>query len=115
MIGWPSGPSTKPDQTGYPHLMTAIQSDREILRGLGRQMAEAVSGQDAAGRAEMWRRNNDRDPVRKMVWFTEFPGTNCSRLRENWSASVRTRLRDWRTSCAARLSMAPFSRGHDPR
>ncbi|MEZ5276995.1 MAG: hypothetical protein R3F07_11495 [Opitutaceae bacterium] len=47
--------------------------DREILRSLGRQMAEEVMRQDRAAKAEMWRRNNDRDPVRKMVWLTEVP------------------------------------------
>ena len=47
--------------------------DWEILRSLGQQVAEEVTRQDRAAKAEMWRRNNDRDPVRKMVWLTEVP------------------------------------------
>lgn len=48
-------------------------NEREILRDLGGKLAEAAAGQDRAAKAELWRRNNDRDPVRPMVWITEIP------------------------------------------
>ena len=50
-----------------------LAKDREILRTLGARLAEAAAGQDRKAKAELWRRNNDRDPVRKMVWITEAP------------------------------------------
>jgi hypothetical protein len=53
--------------------MDSNRKDRDVLRGLGRELAEASSGQDRAAKAEMWRRNNDLDPVRTMVWITETP------------------------------------------
>lgn len=62
--------------------MTETKSDREILRDLGRQVAEAAAGQDKATKAELWRRNNDLDPVRKMVWFTEVPWHELRPVRE---------------------------------
>ena len=51
----------------------ALGTDREILRELGGRVAEAAAGQERKAKAELWRRNNDRDPVRKMVWLTEAP------------------------------------------
>lgn len=81
--------------------MTTNQSDREILRALGRQLAEAAAGQDRAAKAELWRRNNDLDPVRKMVWFTEIPWHELQpfadelhcRCTESWLKELEGHLR----------------------
>ncbi len=57
-------------------------TDREILRVLGDRLAGAAAGQDRLARAELWRRNNDQDPARKMVWITEVPWHELQAVHE---------------------------------
>ena len=56
---------------GEPGAVTA--GDREILRELGARKAEIAALPVHAERAERWRRMNDLDPVKPMVWITEEP------------------------------------------
>ena len=56
---------------GDPEAVTP--GDREILRWLGARKAEIAALSVHAERAEQWRRMNDLDPVKPMVWLTEQP------------------------------------------
>ncbi|MGD2176027.1 MAG: hypothetical protein PVJ27_11535, partial [Candidatus Brocadiaceae bacterium] len=47
--------------------------DRETLRGLARRVAEVAAQPVHARKAELWRRLNDLDPVRPMVYINEIP------------------------------------------
>ena len=56
---------------GDPEAVTP--GDREILRWLGARKAEIAALSVHAERAKQWRRMNDLDPVKPMVWITEQP------------------------------------------
>ncbi len=56
---------------GDPEAVTP--GDREILRWLGARKAEIAALSVHAERAKQWRRMNDLDPVKPMVWLTEQP------------------------------------------
>ena len=47
--------------------------DRETLRRLVAEIAEASSAPCNAERREVWRRLNDLDPIRPAVWINEIP------------------------------------------
>ena len=49
--------------------------EKETLRALGRLIAEIAADPVNAERAELWRRLNDLDQERPMVWINEIPGT----------------------------------------
>ncbi|MFW6132562.1 MAG: hypothetical protein ACOC8F_01600 [Planctomycetota bacterium] len=48
-------------------------SDRDVIRALAGEMAEIAALPVHAEKAEMWRKCNDLEPVRPMVWITEVP------------------------------------------
>ncbi|MBW7893790.1 MAG: hypothetical protein H3C27_01650 [Opitutaceae bacterium] len=53
--------------------VTVHAADREILRGLGEQYAAIAALPVHREKAELWRRMNDLQAVRPMVWITEIP------------------------------------------
>lgn len=53
--------------------MTIHQRDRDILRSLAGEYAEQAALPVHAERAELWRKLNDLEPVRPLVWFDEIP------------------------------------------
>lgn len=53
--------------------MAASQHDREIIRRLAGALAEVAAQPVQQERRELWRRTNDLDPVRPMLWITEIP------------------------------------------
>lgn len=52
---------------------TPSQKDVDILRTLASQIHEIAQLPVQKEKAELWRRMNDRDPVRPMVWINEEP------------------------------------------
>jgi hypothetical protein len=74
--------------------------EKEILRGLGRQVA-AISGESVnAERAALWARLNDLKPARPLVWINEIPwhemdvdGELTARCRGAWARELETALR----------------------
>ncbi len=76
--------------------MTVSDQDRNILRNLAQEVAELASLPIQRERAEMWRRLNDLEAVKPMVWINEIPwhemnvndeltlrtGTEAARARE---------------------------------
>ena len=48
--------------------MTLSSSDKDILRDLARQVAEIARLPVHAEKAELWRKLNDLESVRPMVW-----------------------------------------------
>jgi hypothetical protein len=53
--------------------LEVLPKDREILRRLASQIAVTAALPVQREKAEMWRRLNDLEPVRPMVWITEVP------------------------------------------
>lgn len=53
--------------------MSTEAHDRDVLRRLAGRIAEIAAEPVHAERAELWRRMNDLEPVRPMVWITEVP------------------------------------------
>jgi len=47
--------------------------DVDVIRSLGERLADAAEESSRSGTAESWRRLNDREPDRPMVWITEIP------------------------------------------
>ena len=48
-------------------------NDRTVLRRLAEQVASIASLPVHREKAELWRRVNDLEPVRPMVWINESP------------------------------------------
>jgi hypothetical protein len=48
-------------------------ADQSVLKRLAEQMAQIAADPVHGQRAELWRRLNDRDSVRPMVWINEIP------------------------------------------
>jgi len=53
--------------------MDISQHDRDILRGLAEQQAEIAALPVHSEKAELWRKLNDLEPVRPLVWINEIP------------------------------------------
>lgn len=53
--------------------MKATQRERDVLRRLAEKVAQIAALPWQRERAEMWRRLNDLEPVKPMVWITEVP------------------------------------------
>jgi hypothetical protein len=51
--------------------ITLAQSDKDLLRGLAEELAAAAALRVHKEKAELWRRLNDLDSVRPMVWINE--------------------------------------------
>ena len=80
--------------------MTVSSADREVLRSLGRELAEAADSVDHEEKAELWTRLNDLDSVRPMVLIMEVPwcemdvdGELTPRTTDPWAQGLEHRLR----------------------
>jgi hypothetical protein len=74
--------------------------ERDCLKALGAELARIASDPVNAERAELWRRLNDLDPVRPMVWINEIPwhemdsGAELAlRCRDPWARGLETEMR----------------------
>jgi len=74
--------------------------DKSILRGLGEALAEAAADPVHGEKAELWRRLNDLDSVRPMVWINEIPwhemdvdGELALRCEHAWARDQERELR----------------------
>ena len=70
--------------------MKIAAKDRDILRRLAEGQARIASLPVQREKAEMWRRLNDLEPVRPMVWINEIPWNEMNVGDESRSAA-RTR------------------------
>jgi hypothetical protein len=76
------------------------QDEREVLRRLGGAIAEIASSPVHAQKAALWRRLNDLDQERPMVWINEIPWHEMNvddeltlRCRGAWARELETGLR----------------------
>jgi hypothetical protein len=53
--------------------MLTSEKDRYVLRGLGERMAEIAALPIQREKADMWRRLNDLEHVKPMIWINEIP------------------------------------------
>ncbi|HUW40426.1 MAG TPA: hypothetical protein VMV90_05410 [Rectinemataceae bacterium] len=74
--------------------------EKENLRSLARRIAEIAADPVNAERAELWRRLNDLEQVRPMVWINEIPWHEMNvgdeltlRCRNAWARTLETELR----------------------
>ncbi|MCF7688504.1 MAG: hypothetical protein K9N01_09405 [Cephaloticoccus sp.] len=76
-------------------------TDRELLRGLAEQVAGIAALPVQREKAELWRRMNDLESVRPMVWITEIPwhefSADSDELRlccqASWAREIEQELR----------------------
>ena len=80
--------------------MTLAQADRDVLRRLAAQQAEIAALPVHADKARLWRRLNDLEPVRPMVWINEIPwhemdvdGELTLQCASPWARELETGLR----------------------
>ena len=79
----------------------ALEADeKEVLRGLGREIAAIAAESVNAERAALWTRLNDLEQQRPMVWINELPwhemdvdGELTLRCRGAWARELETSLR----------------------
>jgi hypothetical protein len=87
--------------------LTITTHDRDILRRLAEQQAEIAALPIHREKAELWRRLNDRQPVRPMVWINEIAWNEMNiddeltlRCADPWARALeedlRRRLYQWR-------------------
>jgi hypothetical protein len=92
-----------PGSYSPPLLIEDIRLDgdeKETLKALGAEIARIAADPVNEERALLWRRMNDLDPVRPMVWINEVPwhemdsGNELSlRCRGDWARELETGLR----------------------
>ena len=80
--------------------ITLTTDDREVLRRLGDQLAAIASLPVHAETADLWRRLNDLDSHRPMVWINEVPWHEMDvddeltvRTDDPWARELETRMR----------------------
>ena len=80
--------------------MTVSQHDRDILRRLAGQQAEIAALSVHKDKAELWRKLNDLEPVRPLVWINEIPWNEMNVDEEltlqtsaPWAREIETGLR----------------------
>ena len=80
--------------------MTIAQADRDVLRRLAAGQAEIAALPVHKGKAELWRRLNDLEPVRPLVWINEIPwhemdvdGELTLQCASPWARELETGLR----------------------
>ena len=80
--------------------MKITVKDRDILRRLAEEQASIAALPVHREKAEMWRRLNDLEPVRPMVWINEIPWNEMNvgdeltlRCEDAWSREIELRLR----------------------
>jgi len=74
--------------------------DRDILRRLAAEQAEIAALPVQREKAELWRRLNDLEPVRPLVWINEIPWNEMNvddeltlQASDPWVRQVETRMR----------------------
>jgi hypothetical protein len=92
-----------PGSYSPPLIIDEIRLDddeRDVLRSLGERIALIAADPVNAERAGLWRRLNDLDQQRPMVWINEIPwhemdsdGELTLRTRNAWARSLETELR----------------------
>ena len=80
--------------------MAISQKDRDLLRQLAEQQAKIAALPIHKEKAELWRRLNDLEPVRPLVWINEIPwnemnvdGELVLQTSDPWAREVETGLR----------------------
>ena len=80
--------------------MSISPADRTIIRSLAGEVAEIAALPCHRATADLWRRLNDRDPVRPMVWINELPWHELNvddeltlRCEDGFCRGVESRLR----------------------
>jgi hypothetical protein len=85
--------------------MPESPNDRKVLRGLAAQVAEIAALPIHAQKADLWRRLNDLEPVRPMVWINEIcwneMGPEMDLVCQDtfcreWEGQLRALLYQWR-------------------
>jgi hypothetical protein len=91
------GSYTPPQKITDIHLKPA---EKEVLRSLAFELAGIAALPVHREKAELWRRLNDLDSVRPMVWINEIPwhemnanGELTARTEHLWARELETRLR----------------------
>ncbi len=77
-----------------------LQTDIDVLRRLAEQQAEIAMLPVHQEKAELWRRLNDLEPVRPLVWINEIPWHEMNvneeltlQTQAPWAQQLETRLR----------------------
>jgi hypothetical protein len=80
--------------------ITLRPEERDTLRRLGRELAAIAALPVHREKAELWRRLNDLEPVRPLVWINEIPWNEMNvddeltvRCTHPWAKELETRLR----------------------
>jgi len=86
-----------------PQRFTDIElkpAEKEVLRSLAGELARIAASPVHREKAELWRRLNDLDSVRPMVWINEIPWHEMNvndeltvRTEHPWARELETRLR----------------------
>lgn len=92
-------PGSYAPPTDYDDI-TLKEGEREVLRRLGSELAEIAALPVHREKAELWRRLNDLESVRPMVWINEIPWHEMNvddeltlRTEHPWAQELETRLR----------------------
>ena len=82
--------------------MAISKADKELLRGLGRQYAEIAALPIHKEKAVLWRKLNDLESVRPMVFITELPWNEMNvddemtlRTEDKWCRKQEWECRAW--------------------
>jgi len=80
--------------------MTITAKERDVLRRLASEQAEIGTLPVHAEKAELWRRLNDLEPVRPLVWINEIPWNEMNvddeltlQTSDPWAQTIETGLR----------------------
>ena len=80
--------------------MDLSQKDRDVLRRLASEQAEIAALPVHAEKAELWRRLNQLQPVRPLVWINEIPWHEMNvddeltlQTTDPWAQQIETGLR----------------------
>ncbi len=81
-------------------MIIISQQDRDILRRLAEEQARIAALPVHKEKAGLWRRLNDLEPVRPMVWINEIPWNEMNvgdeltlRCEDGWAREIEYRLR----------------------
>ncbi len=72
-------------------------AERDVLRRLVGEIAEIAALPEQTERAELWRRLNDLDSARPLVWINEIPWHEMDVEEELTPRTTRPWARDWET------------------
>ena len=90
-----------PAVAAAPAVFPVHVEDRDVLRGLAEQIAVIAALPVQKEKAELWRRVNDREASRPVIWITEVPWHEFSadtdelkpRCRAPWAREIEIELR----------------------